>query len=265
MSILIDASANVHPSAILEDGAEIGPGVTIGPYAYIGAHVRLGAGTIIHHHATVDGLVRMGDGNQVFPYAFIGGKTQDLKYTGGQPGLRIGDNNVFREYASVHPATNDGEYTSIGNGNTILAYSHIAHDCVLGDGIVMSGHNALAGHVTVGDHAIVAWGCGIHQFCRVGTFAMVGAMSRNSKDAPPYMIVEGEPAEVRAVNKVGLERRGFEQEAIHRIGRMFRILYRENLNRSQAIEKIAASPDLANSPEGREIIRFYTTTTRGVA
>jgi UDP-N-acetylglucosamine acyltransferase len=265
MSVSIDPTANVHPAAILEDGALIGPGVTIGPCAYIGAEARFGEGCVIHHHATVEGYVLMGRDNHVFPYALIGGKTHDLKFKGGRPGLRIGDNNEFREYATIHPATNDGDFTVIGNDNHILAYAHVAHDCRLGDDIVMSGHNALAGHITVGDHALIAWGCGIHQFCRVGAHAMVGGMSRNTKDVPPYMIVEGEPAEVRTVNKVGMERHKFSPEAIQRVGRIFRILYREGLNRTQALEKIREISELADSPEGREIIQFYETSQRGVA
>jgi UDP-N-acetylglucosamine acyltransferase len=261
----IHPTATVHPTAILEEGAQIGPGVQIGPYAYIGAEVVLGEGSVVYHHATVEGHVLLGRGNRIFPYALIGGKTHDLKFKGGNPGLRIGDNNEFREYSTVHPATNDGDFTIIGNNNHILAYAHIAHDCVLGDDIVMSGHNALAGHVTVGDHAVIAWGCGIHQFCRIGTYAMIGAMSRNVKDVPPYMITEGQPAEVRAVNKVGLERRGFTPEQIQRIGRIFRILYRDGFNRTQALEKICGTPELLETDEGREIVRFYETSERGVS
>ena len=261
----IHPAATVHPTAILEDGVQIGPNVTIGPYAYIGAEVVFGEGCVVHHHATVEGYVILGRNNQIYPYALIGGKTHDLKYKGGRPGLRIGDNNEFREYSTVHPATDDGNFTILGNDNHILAYSHIAHDCILGNDIVMSGHNALAGHVPVGDHAVIAWGCGVHQFCRIGAYAMLGAMSRSVKDVPPYMITEGEPAEVRAVNKVGLERRGFSPGVIQRIGRLFRILYRDGLNRSQALEKIRSTPELFETTEGREIVCFYETTKRGVS
>ncbi|MDR2845178.1 MAG: acyl-[acyl-carrier-protein]--UDP-N-acetylglucosamine O-acyltransferase, partial [Puniceicoccales bacterium] len=143
--------------------------------------------------------------------------------------------------------------------------SHIAHDCVLGDHIVMSGHNALAGHVLVGDHAVIAWGCGVHQFCRIGTYGMASACSKNVKDIPPYMIAEGVPAEVRAINKIAMERAGFAQPAVERISRLYRIFYRDGLNRTQAIEKIRATPDLIDSDEGRIIVDFYTSTTRGVA
>lgn len=202
-------ASRIHPTAIIEDGAQLGENVSIGAYAYIGGEVTLGDGCVIQHHATVEGYVIMGRENEVFPYALIGGKTHDLKFKGGHPGLRIGDHNEFREYVTVHPATDDGDFTVIGNHNHLLAYSHIAHDCILGDHIVMSGHGALAGHIPVGDHALIAWGSGVHQFCRIGAHAMVSACSKAVKDVPPYMIVEGTPAEVRAINKVGMERRGF--------------------------------------------------------
>ncbi|MDR1817738.1 MAG: acyl-ACP--UDP-N-acetylglucosamine O-acyltransferase [Puniceicoccales bacterium] len=255
----------IHPTAIIEIGATLAPDVSVGPYAYVGAGVVLGPGCVVHHHATVEGNVVMGRDNHVWPYALIGGKTHDLKFKGGNPGLRVGDNNDFREYVTVHPATDDGKFTIIGNHNHLLAYSHVAHDCALGDHIVMSGQNALAGHVTVGDHAVIAWGAGVHQYCRVGCYAMVGGMSRNTKDIPPYMITEGVPAVVRAVNKVNLERNGFTPEQITRIGRAHRIFYRDGLNRTQALEKLKTTPDLMESPEVRNIVAFYETSERGVA
>ena len=140
---------NIHKTAIIEKGAEIDEGVEIGAYAYIGATVKIGAGTVVAHHATVDGNTVMGKNNQIFPYAFIGGKTHDLKFKGGTPGLRIGDNNVFREYTTSHCSTADQTFTIVGNNNNILAYSHIAHDCIVGNNIVMSSHAALGGHVVV--------------------------------------------------------------------------------------------------------------------
>jgi UDP-N-acetylglucosamine acyltransferase len=265
MSSPVQNNPRIHPTAIIEDGATLAPDVAIGAYAYIGADVTLGAGCIVHHHATVEGLVVMGERNQVYPYALIGGKTHDLKYKGGRTGLRIGNDNEFREYTTVHPATGDGDYTRIGNHNHLLAYSHVAHDCVLGDHIVMSGHNALAGHVTVGDHAVIAWGAGVHQYCRIGEYAMVGGMSRNTKDIPPYMITEGVPAEVRAVNKVNLERNSFTHEQIMRIGRIHRIFYRDGLNRTQALEKLRASNDLMETREGQILAAFYADSQRSVA
>jgi len=151
---------SIHPTAIIEQGAQLDEGVTVGAYAYIGAEVSIGSGTVVQHHATVEGSTVLGRDNEIFPYAYIGAKTHDLKYNGGKPGLKIGDRNVFREYTSVHLATKDAEDTLVGSDNVILAYSHIAHDCIIGDRLVMSSHSALGGHVVVGDHVVVGWGVG---------------------------------------------------------------------------------------------------------
>ena len=258
-------AAHIHPTAIIEPGACIGNHTTIGAYAYIGAQVTLGEHNHIHHHATVEGNMTLGAHNHVYPYALIGGKTHDLKYKGGTPGLLIGDHNEFREYTTVHPATDDGNFTRIGNHNHLLAYSHIAHDCQLGSHIVMSGHNALAGHVHVHDHAVIAWGSGVHQYCRIGAHAMASACSKNVKDIPPYMIAEGNPARVRAINKVGLERNGLPPETIERVKKLFRILYLGKLNHTQALEKIIATPDLATTPEALALLDFCRATLRGIA
>lgn len=252
----------IHPTAIIEEGAQLGEGVRVGAYAYIGAEVRLGAGTIISHHATVEGNTLMGADNQVFPYAYIGAKTHDLKYKGGNPGLTIGDRNVFREYTNVHLATNDAEFTVVGSDNVVLAYSHIAHDCIIGDKLVMSSHSALGGHVVVGDHVVVGWGVGVHQFCRIGAHVMVGACSKVVQDVPPYMIVDGNPAEVRTINKIGLERRGFTPEQVELIRGMYRLFYRQGLNRSQALEQLRAHPQ-ADDPLVAAMLEFSARSERG--
>lgn len=245
----------IHPTAIIEDGAKIADDVTIGAYAYIGAEVSIGAGTILEHHATVDGFTTMGEDNQISPYAFIGGKTHDLKYTGGKPGLKIGSRNVFREYSTVHLATNDAEFTVLGDDNVILAYSHVAHDCIIGNHLVMSSHAALGGHVLVGNHCNIGWGVGLHQFCRIGDHAMAGACSKVVQDIPPYMIADGNPAEVRTINKVGLERNGFTSEDIELVRSIYKTLYREGLNRSQAREKLGENPK-ATEPTLKLVIDF---------
>ena len=236
----------------------------IGAFAYVGAEVVLGDGTRLHHHASVEGFTRLGAACEVFPYACIGGRTQDLKYKGGRPGLRAGDRNVFREYVTVHAATNDGDYTMLGSDNTVLAYSHIAHDCVLGSHIVMSNAISMAGHVTIEDHVVIGGAAGIHQFCRIGAHAMLSAMAKLVQDLPPYFIADGTPAEVRAFNKVGLERSGYTAEQIERVKHVFRILYRDGLNRTQALEKLAAHPQAA-SAEFQRVIAFARTSERGLA
>src|SRR5215213_4656623 len=155
----------IHPTAIIESGAQLGAEVDVGAYCFVGAGVTLGLGTRLHHHGSVEGNTVLGERCEVFPYACLGGKTQDLKFKGGNPGVRIGDRNVFREYVTVHAATFDGDFTVIGNDNTVLAYSHIAHDCVIGNGVVMSNSVMMAGHVIVEDHVVIGGGGGVHQFC----------------------------------------------------------------------------------------------------
>jgi UDP-N-acetylglucosamine acyltransferase len=257
-------AAKIHPTAIVEAGAQIGASVEIGAYAFVGAGVTLGAGSRLHHHASVEGNTIIGEGCELFPYACIGGKTQDLKYKGGNPGLRIGDRNVFREYVTVHCATNDGNVTRIGSDNVLLATCHVAHDCVLGNHIVMSNGAVLAGHVLVEDHVVIGGYGGIHQFCRLGAFAMLSATAKLVHDLPPFLIADGTPAEVRAVNKVGLERNGFTAPQLERVKQIHRILYRDGLNRSQALEKLAAHADAA-SAEFQRVLTFARQSERGLA
>lgn len=255
--------AQIHPSAVIEKGAELSESVEIGPYAFVGSDVRLGPGCKVHHHATVEGLTEMGRENEVFPYALIGGKTHDLKFAGGNPGLKIGDFNVFREYSTVHLATNDGEFTSLGNRNTVLAYSHIAHDCQIGDHLVMSSHAALGGHVVCEDHVNIGWGAGVHQFCHLGVHSMVGAASKLVQDVAPYFIADGNPAKARTPNRIGLERSGFSAAEISLIHQAFKILYREGLNRSQSITKLEELPEASEALLSK-LIQFYRQSTRGV-
>jgi UDP-N-acetylglucosamine acyltransferase len=256
-------AASIHPTAIIEPGAELGADVQIGAYAIVGTGVQLGAGTQLHHHASVEGRTTLGAKCELFPYACIGGKTQDLKYKGGRPGLRIGERNVFREYVTVHAATFDDEFTVIGSDNTILAYSHIAHDCIVGDHCVMSNGTMLAGHVIVEDHVIIGGYGGVHQFCRLGAYAMLSATAKLVQDLPPFFIADGTPAIVRAYNKVGLERNGHTPEQLDRVKQIFRILYRDGLNRTQALEKLAAHPE-ASSAEFQRVIAFAAKSTRGL-
>ncbi len=233
--------SKIHPTAIIEKGAKLDLDVEVGAYAYIGAEVTIGSGTVVAHHATVDGYTVMGNDNQVFPYAFIGGKTHDLKFKGGKSGLKIGDRNVFREYTTAHLATNDAEFTLVGNDNNILAYSHIAHDCIVGDKVVMSSHAALGGHVIVDDFAVIGWGSGVHQFCRVGAYSMLSASSKLVKDLPPFFMADGSPASVCAINKINMQRNGFTQEEIDSAFRAFKIIYKRGFARKQAIEELTAA------------------------
>jgi len=253
----------IHPTAIVEPGAELGEDVVIGAYAFVGASVVIGAGTVLHHHASVEGFTTVGAQCEIFPFTCIGTKTQDLKYKGGNPGVRIGDRNVLREYVSVHGATKDGEFTVIGNDNTILAYSHVAHDCRLGNHIIASNSVGLAGHVVVEDYVGLGAKCGVHQFCRIGAFAMVGAMSKIVQDVPPYIIADGNPAIARSINKVGLERNGFTVERLEAVKQAFRVFYRAGHNRTQAFEQMHAHP-LGATPDFQHFLTFVERSERGV-
>ncbi|HYC72390.1 MAG TPA: acyl-ACP--UDP-N-acetylglucosamine O-acyltransferase [Opitutaceae bacterium] len=253
----------IHPTAIIEPGAELGEDVQIGAYAYVGPRAVIGDRTVLHHHANVEGRTSLGQECEVFPFTCIGTKTHDLKYQGGEPGLRIGNRNVFREYVSVHGATNANEFTVMGDDNVILAYGHVAHDCVVGNHLVMSAQAALAGHVLVEDHVNIGWGAGVHQFCRIGTHAMLSAMSKIVQDVPPYIIADGNPAIARSINKVGLERCGFTAAQMEAVKHTFRILYRAGYNRSQALVELRAHAQAA-TPEFQKVIAFATKSDRGL-
>lgn len=256
-------STRIHPTAIIEPGAQLDANVAIGAYAFVGAGVTLGAGTRLHHHASVEGNTVLGRECEVYPYACIGGQTQDLKFKGGNPGVRIGDRNVFREYVTVHAATNDGDFTRLGDGNNFLATSHVAHDCVLGSGIIMSNGAVLAGHVVIEDHVVVGGYGGVHQFCRVGQHAMVSAYAKLVQDLPPFFIADGAPAVVRTYNKIGLERHGYTPEQMERVRWIYRILYRDKLNRTQAVEKLCGH-EQAGTAEFQRMIAFAEASQRGI-
>lgn len=257
-------ASRIHPTAIIEPTVELGADVEIGPFVYLGGEARIGAGTRVHHHASIEGNTVLGEGCEVFPYCSIGMKSQDLKYKGGNPGVRIGDRNVFREYVSVHAATSDGDFTTVGSDNTILAYSHVAHDCQLGNHIVTSNSVGLAGHVIVEDHVTLGAVCGVHQFCRIGAYAMVSAYAKVVQDIAPYFIADGQPAVIRAINKIGLERKGFTPEQLDRVKQIHRVLFREGLNRTQALEKLGQNAQ-ATSDEIQRVLVFAGKSERGLA
>jgi UDP-N-acetylglucosamine acyltransferase len=253
----------IHPTAIIHPGAQIGADCSIGPYCVIGEHVRLGAGCRLHSHVVIDGHTTLGEGNQVFPFACIGLKTQDLKWKGGDTRVEIGDRNVFREYVTVHSATNDGNATRIGSDNNFLAYVHLAHDVQLGSHIIMSNVATLAGHVTVDDHAIIGGLAAVHQFCRIGRYAMIGGCSKVVQDIPPFMMGDGNPAETRFINKVGLERNGFSPEAVKALTAAYKILFREGLTNTNALVKIEA--ELPPLPEVQHLVQFVRSSERGIS
>ena len=251
----------IHPTAIIHPQAQIGDGCEIGPYCVIGEHVTLGEKCHLHSHVVIDGHTKLGSGNEIFPFAAIGMKTQDLKYKGGAPRLEIGNQNVFREGVTVHCATNDGEATVIGSHNLFIIQAHIAHDCILGNHIIMSGYAGLAGHCVVEDYAILAGYVAVHQFCRIGKFSMVGGCSKIVQDVPPFMIVDGNPGETRTINKVGLERAGVSEEAQTTLRAAYKIIFREGLSTTNALEKVEA--ELPALPEVQHLVQFLRASTRG--
>jgi UDP-N-acetylglucosamine acyltransferase len=253
----------IHPTALVDPRAKLGAGVKVGPYAIIGAEVELGEGSQVGHHATLEGPSTIGPRNIFFPYAAIGFKTQDLKYKGEPTYLEIGEENTFREFSTIHRGTGLGEKTVIGNHNLFLAYSHVAHNCVVGNHTIFSNNATLAGHVTVEDYAVISGLSAVHQFCRIGAHSIIGGCAKIVQDVPPFLIADGNPAHLRGVNHVGLERRGFSEADIKALRRAYRIVADGTLNFSQATEKIAASEDAAN-PHVKALLDFFKTTQRGV-
>jgi len=253
----------IHPTAVIHPGAKIGEGCQIGPYCVIGEHVTLGADCKLHSHVVIDGHTTLGSGNVIYPFASIGLQTQDLKWKGGTTWTRIGNNNTFREYVTIHSATSDGDATVVGSDNNILAYCHIAHDCQLGNHIIMSNVGTLAGHVKVEDHAIVGGLAAVHQFCRIGTMAIIGGCSKVVQDVPPYMLADGNPAETRTVNKVGLERNGVSEEAQAALKQAYKIIFRDGLTISNALVRIEA--ELPKLPEVLHLLEFARTSERGLS
>lgn len=252
----------IHATAIVDPKAELGPGTVIGPYCIIGAGVSLGANSWLQHHVTLQGPLRAGSGNRFFAYCSIGQQTQDLKYKGEPTYLEIGDDNTFREFVTVNRSTGSEGKTEIGNGGNFLAYSHIGHDCRVGDKVVFSNNGTLAGHVQVGDHAVMGGLTAVHQFCRIGRFAITGGCSKIVQDVPPFMIADGNPAEIRGVNIVGLERNDYPAETTRLIKEAYRLIYRSKLNTAQALE--AMRKDLAGCDEVGQIISFIEQTQRGI-
>ena len=253
----------IHPTAVIHPKAEIGLDCEIGPYCVVGEHVSIGAGCRLHSHVVVGGYTRLGEQNEIFPFASIGLQTQDLKWKGGVTRTEIGSRNTFREYVTIHSATGDGETTSVGSGNHILAYCHIAHNVVLGNHVVMSNVGTLAGHVTVEDYAVVGGLAAIHQFCRIGKMAIVGGCSKVVQDVPPYMLADGNPAETRTVNKVGMERNGVSEPSQASLRQAFKILFREGLTIPNALSRI--EQELGQVPEVQYLIQFVRTSERGIS
>lgn len=252
----------IHPTAVIDPSAEIAEGVKIGPFSVIGAGVKIGAGTELKNHVTIAGPTTIGENNLFYPYSSIGQRSQDLKYSGEPTYLEIGDDNSFREFCTVNRGTSPGSKTAIGSHNHFLAYSHVAHDCIVGSHVIFSNNGTLAGHVIVEDHAVIGGLSGVHQFCRIGMHAILGGCTKIVQDVPPYMIADGNPADLRGINQVGLERRGFSSEEIRSLREAYRLLCRANLNVKQACEVIRK--DLPSSEHLEHLLTFIEGSKRGI-
>lgn len=254
---MIDARAIIDPRARLAED------VTVGAYTIIGPDVEIGSGTWVGPHVVVNGPTRIGRDNKIYQFASIGEGPQDKKYAGEPTRLEIGDRNVIREYASLNRGTvQGGEVTRIGNDNWIMAYVHIAHDCHVGNGTIFANAASLAGHVTVGDMAILGGFAIVHQFCRIGAHSFCAMGSAINRDVPPYVMVSGHMAEPHGINSEGLKRRGFSREAIQQIRRAYKLLYKSKLRLEEAMEQVELLA--AECQEVRLLATFVEETTRGI-
>jgi len=260
--------AIIHPTAIVESGAELDDSVSIGAYSIVREHVRIGAGTTVGPHCVIEGHTTIGRDNRIFQFGSIGAAPQDKKYAGEPTELHIGDRNTIREFCTFNIGTvQDGGVTRIGSDNWIMAYVHIAHDCQVGDRTTIANNTMLGGHVHIGDWATLGGATGVHQFCKVGAHVMAGFQSHISRDVPPYMMVDGNPLAVRGTNTEGLRRRGFDAERLRAVKQMHRLLYRSGLTFDDARTAIAALASEIPQAEADVAMMsaFLATATRGIA
>jgi UDP-N-acetylglucosamine acyltransferase len=255
--------AQVHPTAVVHPGARLHETVEIGPYAVIGEKVTIGEGTTVGPHAVLVGRTTLGARNRIFQFASLGAEPQDLKYAGEDTELILGDGNTVREFATLHIGTaGGGGVTRIGNGNLFMAYSHVAHDCVVGHGCILANSAALAGHVQVADHVILGGLSAVHQFTRVGKNAFISGGAMVTMDVPPYCTAQGDRAELAGLNVVGLQRHGYSEEQIGRIKEAYKVLFRSKLVLAEAVAKLKA--ELGGHPEIDHLIDFVSSSKRGL-
>ncbi len=263
MQNILESKVNIHPTAIVHPNARIAEGVEIGPYSVIGEHVTIGKDTKISSHVLIEGWTTIGERNHIFSFSSIGTAPQDIGYRNEETYLIIGDDNVIRECATVHRATTKEERkTVIGNKNFLMAYSHVAHDCKLGNNIIMSNSVALGGHIIIGDHAIVGGIVAVHQFARIGPYAIIGGQSAVTMDIPPYVSAAGNRAQLYGLNLVGLRRKGFNEQTIATLKKAYKIIFRSGFTQDEAIQKT-----MDEFPDSREVsllVDFIRTSKRGI-
>jgi len=256
------AAGRIHPSAVIGPEVELGPGVEVGPFCLIEGRIRIGPRTRLIGHVTILGDTEIGEDNKFHPTAVIGDEPQDLAYTGGPRRVRIGNRNTFREGSTVHRGSEKGDITIVGDDNLVMQNAHIAHDCRIGNQIIIGGGTLLAGWVEVADRALISGNCVVHQFCRIGRFALTRGGCRMSRDIPPFCIVDGDHT-LRAINSIGLRRGGVATSAITALRRAFIALWGTRQNLKLAIERLEASGPL--TPEVAEMLAFIRESKRGVA
>jgi UDP-N-acetylglucosamine acyltransferase len=252
----------VHSTAVVDAAAAIAEDVVIGPYCVVGPQVRIGRGTRLIRHAVVDGNTTIGEQCTIFPFASIGLQTQDLKFKGGNPGVKIGNHTTVRESATIHAATFDGDFTTVGDHCHIMAYAHIAHDCHVANRVIMANVATLAGHVIVEDQCIIGGLTAVHQFVKLGRLSIMGGCSKVIKDVPPFMTADGNPLSIHTINKVGLERAGISESVQINLREAYKIIYRKNLTIGQAVQLMKDS--LPSSEELDHLASFISASERGI-
>ena len=253
----------IHPSAIIDPSAKVADDAEIGPYCVIGAGVEIGSGTVLKSHVSVSGKTRMGKNNVVFPFASIGAEPQDKKYADEETETIIGDGNTIREYVTINRGTvDDLGATKLGNDNWIMAYVHVAHDCVVGDHTIMANCTTLAGHVHVGDWVILGGFTKVHQFCKIGAHAFTAMNCDLQKDVPPFVMAQGSPAIPRAINFEGLKRRGFDKQSLSDIKKAYRLLYKSDLSLNDALAEMQSLAK--QSSEVAQMVDFIQQSQRSI-
>lgn len=253
---------NIHPTAIVSKKADLADGVEVGPYTIISDTVKIGKGTSIGSHCLIEGNTAIGESCRIFTGAVIGSRPQDLKYKGEKSFLEVGDNNIIREYCTLNCGTGEGGKTIVGNGILLMAYAHIAHDCIVGDNCVIANNGTLAGHVTIDDGAVIGGLVAVHQFVRIGRLSIIGGCSKVVQDIPPYSTCDGHPARIYGLNIVGLRRHGLSRESIHSLHRAFKIVFQSGLKIAHAAEK--AAREVEQTPEVASLLDFIKHSQRGI-
>ncbi|MHB1298482.1 MAG: acyl-ACP--UDP-N-acetylglucosamine O-acyltransferase [Gemmatimonadaceae bacterium] len=254
--------ARIHPTAIIDPGAQLADDVEVGPWAFIGPDCTVGAGSVIQMRATLEAHVHLAPNVTVGTGSVLGGLPQDLKFKGEVTSVEVGEGTVIREYTTINRGTSESQKTTVGKGCFLMSYVHLAHDCHVGDGVIISNGTQLAGHVRVDDRAIISGLCAVHQFGKIGRHAFIGGMSRVAKDVPPFVKAVGNPVKLYGLNSVGLQRSGFKEDVVSELKKAYRLFFRSDVNITQALERAAG--ELKPFPEVQAFIAFVEESGRGI-